>query len=186
MKRIFAIRIIGLILSVNLISATGIHDEPHEELSLWGKIVKWFREIFRPNDNDGPKDIKNILKNFEGNVEFYKSMSCGCCGIHSDYLRRQGLDHQIITVDDVSKIKKKYGVPTSLWSCHTIILGDYFVEGHMPKEAIEKLITEKPDIAGIALPGMPSGSPGMPGSKTETWIIYAVNHDGSYGEFMRI
>lgn len=128
----------------------------------------------------------DVLKNFEGNVEFHKSMSCGCCGIHYDYVKRQGLNPQIINMDDVFPIKDKLGVPSGLRSCHTMILGDYFVEGHMPAEAIEKLITEKPDIAGIALPGMPEGSPGMPGVKREAWVIYAVNKDGTYGEFMRI
>lgn len=127
-----------------------------------------------------------VLKNFDGNVEFHKSMSCGCCGLHYEYLKGKGLDSKIINMDDVSPIKKTYGIPTELESCHTIILGDYFVEGHMPVEAIEKLIAEKPNIAGIALPGMPSGSPGMPGQKNSEWIIYAVNHDGSQEEFMRI
>ncbi len=127
-----------------------------------------------------------ILKNFEGNVEVHKSLSCGCCTVHSNYIKNKGLDFEIINMDDVSPIKDKLGVPFGLRSCHTIILGDYFVEGHMPVEAIEKLLTEKPDIAGIALPGMPSGSPGMPGPKIETWIIYAINHDKSYEEFMRI
>ena len=81
-------------------------------------------------------------------------------------------------------IKERYGVPRNLESCHTEIIGGYFVEGHMPIEAIEKLLSERPDIRGIALPGMPSGSPGMPGPKTEPWTIYAVNKDGSVGEFM--
>lgn len=133
-----------------------------------------------------PKSESAILKNFEGNVEVHKSLSCGCCGVHSNYMKNKGLDFQIINMDSVSPIKNELNIPIQLRSCHTTILGDYFVEGHMPVEAIEKLITEKPDIAGIALPGMPSGSPGMPGSKTDTWIIYAVNHDGGSEEFMRI
>jgi hypothetical protein len=133
-----------------------------------------------------PASGSTVLEDFNGKVEFHKSMSCGCCGVHSNYLKNKGLDHEIINMEDVSPIKEEYGVPSALQSCHTIILGDYFVEGHMPTEAIEKLITEKPDIAGIALPGMPEGSPGMPGNKRGEWIIYAVNKDGTYGEFMRI
>ena len=133
-----------------------------------------------------PASGSAILKNFEGNVEFHKSMSCGCCGIHSNYLENKGLNLNIINMEDVSPIKKEYGVPSALESCHTTIIGDYFVEGHMPVEAIEKLLKEKPDIAGIALPGMPSGSPGMPGPKRVEWVVYAVNKDGTYDEFMRI
>lgn len=133
-----------------------------------------------------PASGSTILEEFEGKVEFHKSMSCGCCGVHSNYIKNKGLNFEIINMEDVSPIKDKLGVPAGLRSCHTIILGDYFVEGHMPAEAIEKLITEKPDIKGIALPGMPEGSPGMPGTKRSEWIIYAVNHDGTDYEFMRI
>ena len=71
-------------------------------------------------------------------------------------------------------------------SCHTTTIGNYFVEGHIPIEAIEKLMTEKPNIKGIAMPGMPSGSPGMPGAKQGPFIIYAIGNDGSVGEFMRM
>ena len=133
-----------------------------------------------------PTSGSEILKNYNEDVEFHKSRSCGCCGIHSNYIKDKGLNFKVINMDNVLPIKEKYGIPLELYSCHTVILGDYFVEGHMPAEAIEKLITEKPDITGIALPGMPSGSPGMPGTKTETWIIYSVNKDGTYDEFMRI
>jgi hypothetical protein len=127
-----------------------------------------------------------VLEDFNGKVKFYKSVSCGCCGIHSNYLKNKGLDIEVINMDDLSPIKEEQHVPSALQSCHTVVLGDYFIEGHMPAEAIEKLITEKPDIAGIALPGMPEGSPGMPGTKRGEWIIYAVNKDGTYKEFMRI
>jgi hypothetical protein len=127
-----------------------------------------------------------VLENFNGEVKLYKSMDCGCCGIHSDYLQKAGLDLDRIEMKDLTEIKREYNILTQLESCHTTILGNYFIEGHVPSEAIEKLITEKPDISGIALPGMPSGSPGMPGVKNAEWIIYSVNKDGGYEEFMRI
>ena len=180
MKQRILLLMIGLLLVLPLISSTEISNNEKLELNFFEKIINWFKTIFSSDKNN------TVLSDFDGNVEFHKSMSCGCCGAHSSYIKRQGLDHRIINMDDVSPIKDTLGVPDGLRSCHTVILGDYFVEGHMPVEAIEKLITEKPDIAGIALPGMPSGSPGMPGTKTETWIIYAVNHDGTSHEFMRI
>ena len=82
-------------------------------------------------------------------------------------------------------IKIQHNIPKEMWSCHTTMIENYFVEGHVPMEAIEKLIEEQPDIDGIALPNMPSGSPGMPGKKNSVWIIYSVR-DGNISEFMRI
>ena len=67
-----------------------------------------------------------------------------------------------------------------------MIIDGYFVEGHVPAEAIARMLQEKPDIAGIALQGMPMGSPGMPGSKEGRFVVYAVNKDGTYKEYMRI
>lgn len=117
---------------------------------------------------------------------YYKSISCGCCDVHSRYLDSKGFDIKMNNLQDISGIKSKYNIPYELQSCHTAIIGDYFVEGHIPIEAINKLLTEKPNIKGIAMPGMPSGSPGMPGAKTQDFVIYSVNNDGSYEEFMRI
>ncbi len=117
---------------------------------------------------------------------YYKSSSCGCCDVHSKYMASKGFEIKINSVQDMYPIKVQFEIPEELQSCHTVIIEDYFVEGHMPFEAIEKLLLEKPDIKGIAMPGMPSGSPGMPGAKTQDFVISAVNHDGSYYEFMRI
>lgn len=128
-----------------------------------------------------------ILDNFDGKVTFFKSGSCGCCSVYADYLKsKTELNVEFDNVADVSSIKTKYGIPGDLESCHTMLIGDYFVEGHVPLEAVNKLMTEKPDIAGIALAGMPSGAPGMLGGKEAPFIIYAVAKDGSYKEFMRI
>ncbi|MBR9704576.1 hypothetical protein GOV12_04135 [Candidatus Pacearchaeota archaeon] len=127
------------------------------------------------------------LQNYNGQIDFYKSLSCGCCDVHASYLRNSGgLDVNIIEVEDISKIKSQYNIPKSFESCHTVIIGGYFVEGHIPLEAINKLIADKPDINGILLPGMPSGSPGMPGRKNSEWIIYSMSKDSTTNEFMRI
>lgn len=88
-------------------------------------------------------------------------------------------------MEDISGIKNSLGVPDELLSCHTTVIKDYFIEGHVPIEAISKLIEERPDVKGISLPGMPSGSPGMPGAKEGTFVIYSVD-DGGYSEFMVI
>lgn len=113
----------------------------------------------------------------------YLSPTCGCCHKYVEYLKRKGLEVEVVRVDNVGPKKRALGIPMDLWSCHTTRIGRYFVEGHVPFEVIERLFEEQPDIRGIALPGMPSGSPGMPGPKTEPFLIYAVE-DGRVSEFM--
>ncbi len=105
----------------------------------------------------------------------YKSPECGCCHVWVGYLRENGFDVRVKDMDDVTSVKNRFGVPDDLWSCHTAVIGGYAVEGHVPVEAINRLLAEKPRIKGIALPGMPSGSPGMPGPKTEKFIIYTIS-----------
>src|SRR5574341_1095862 len=116
----------------------------------------------------------------------YKSPSCGCCSLFVDYLKGKDLSVKVEERQSVEPIKRQYGVPASLASCHTTIMGEYFIEGHVPYEAIEKLMAEKPDIAGIAVPGMSAGSPGMPGTKAGPIVVYAVAKDGTSKEFMRV
>ncbi len=117
----------------------------------------------------------------------FKSQSCGCCANYVSYMKRQkGFDVSTVTMEDMSSVKDKYGVPLSMQTCHTLVVGNYFVEGHVPVEAVRKLLAEKPDIKGIALPGMPEASPGMPGSKRGPFEIYAVSNDGKTSLFMTI
>lgn len=142
------------------------------------------------NTNSGNAAV-DTKSNANGNnakvkVTIFKSESCGCCGLYSTYMGKNGFDVEVVETADASSIKTKYNIPVKMQSCHTAVIGDYFAEGHVPKEAIDKLLAEKPDIAGIALPGMPSGSPGMPGKKYSEFVVYAVYKDGSTSEFMRI
>lgn len=127
------------------------------------------------------------VETFEGDITIYKSSTCGCCGGYSGYFKRQGNSNvELVNTEELNSIKRQFGVPPALESCHTTVMGDYFIEGHVPLEAIEKLLQEKPDIEGIAMSGMPSGSPGMPGGKVGDFVIYAVDHDGGYEEWMRL
>ncbi len=96
-----------------------------------------------------------------------------------------GFDIEPIYVADMTPIKDKHRIPAYLAACHTALIGDYFVEGHVPIEAIMKLLDEKPAIDGIGLPGMPSGAPGMGGPKMEEFIIYAMS-DGEVSEFLTL
>ncbi|GBD34790.1 hypothetical protein HRbin35_00541 [bacterium HR35] len=118
----------------------------------------------------------------------YKTPTCGCCKEYIGYLKMNGANVKVNEVSDeeLIKIKNQFGIPQGLWSCHTVLLGNYFIEGHVPIEAIQKLLTEKPDIDGIALPGMPSGSPGMPGFKIYPFKIHSVKNGEDKGIFMEI
>ena len=122
----------------------------------------------------------------DNKVTIYKSMSCGCCQIYTDYMENQKFEVTVVTFGLDNPAEEKYNIPANMQSCHTTVIGNYFVEGHVPAEAIAKLMSEKPDIAGIALPGMPSGSPGMPGAKKGSFVIYAIDKNGGSREFMRI
>ncbi|MBU0981662.1 DUF411 domain-containing protein [Patescibacteria group bacterium] len=126
------------------------------------------------------KNLNALMPTTEAKqVTVYKTPTCGCCTIYTNYLKKLGFDVRIEDLDTLDPIKEQYNIPKELESCHTTIMGDYFIEGHMPAEAIEKLLIEQPDINGIALPDMPSGTPGMPGPKNETYTIYQVSEEGS-------
>ncbi|MBX5454686.1 MAG: DUF411 domain-containing protein [Acidobacteriia bacterium] len=108
----------------------------------------------------------------------YKNPSCTCCESYAQYLEKNGFKVTVVATNDLAEISQRAGVPEDLEGCHTMFVGGYVVDGHVPVEVIRKLLAEKPAIAGITLPGMPSGSPGMTGPKIETWTIYAVTKDG--------
>lgn len=118
-------------------------------------------------------------------VEMYKSPACECCGEYGKYLESKGFKVNTILVENPLEIKDSLGVPLGMRSCHTLKLDGYYVEGHVPAEAIQKLLTEQPKIDGIALPGMPAGSPGMPGAKAEPFIIYSIS-EGKISEYTRV
>ena len=91
----------------------------------------------------------------------FRSASCGCCKKWINHLRDNGLEVVDNIVEDVSAIKIQYQIPNNLRSCHSAQIGKYIIEGHVPIESINKLLEEKPLISGLAVPGMPHGSPGM-------------------------
>jgi|SRR5579883_1213750 len=107
----------------------------------------------------------------------YKNPQCSCCEGYAQYLEKNGFKVDVKPTNDLAEISRNAGVPQDLEGCHTMFVAGYVVDGHVPAETIRKLLAEKPAIAGITLPGMPSGSPGMVGQKTETWTIYAVTKD---------
>lgn len=108
----------------------------------------------------------------------YKDPQCGCCEGYAAYLRANGFEVDVKPTNDLGEISSKAGVPEQLQGCHTTFIDGYVVDGHVPADTVRKLLSEKPAIAGITLPGMPTGSPGMVGAKTKKFVIYAVTKDG--------
>jgi hypothetical protein len=109
----------------------------------------------------------------------YKNPQCGCCELYAKYLRSNGFDVTVRQTNDLATIHREGGVPEQLESCHAMFVDGYAVYGHVPVEHVRRLLSERPPVKGITLPGMPVGSPGMPGPKTETFVIYALPKDGS-------
>jgi hypothetical protein len=138
--------------------------------------------LFVSSSNDTPNttETEKII------ATVYKSPDCGCCGVYAQYLKREEYEVVIKETDDMESIKEQFGVPSELQSCHTTVIGDYIVEGHIPSEAITQLLAEKPSVEGIALPGMPSGSPGMPGPKNGLFEISSFKNGGLLETFVAL
>jgi len=104
----------------------------------------------------------------------YKNPQCGCCEGYADYLRENGFEVTVKPTHDLPLLHRQHGVPEPLVGCHTTLVDGYVVEGHVPVNSVIRLLTERPDIKGISLPGMPAGSPGMFGEKAGPFTIYEI------------
>jgi hypothetical protein len=109
-----------------------------------------------------------------GDGTLYKNPECGCCEGYADYLRQNGFKVRAVSTNELTVMGQKYGIPDDLQPCHISLIGGYVVGGHIPIEVINRLLSEKPQITGITLPGMPEGTPGMPGSKPGPLDIYEI------------
>lgn len=132
--------------------------------------------------------IRLSVPTFAGTVHgtLYKDRNCPCCEGHARYLKANGIDVDVVPVDDIAAISRKAGIPSDYQGCHTVILdGDgYVVEGHVSAELIRKLLRERPrDVIGISLPGMPVGVPGMAGEKIGPYEVLAIHSDGKASVF---
>jgi len=118
-------------------------------------------------------------------ITVYKSPSCGCCGKWIDYLRANGFQVKVEDLDDLSEIKAASGVPRQLQTCHTAVVEGYVVEGHVPADALRSLLHDRPKVAGIAVPGMPTGAPGMEGSPAQHYDVIAWDKSGKTTVYAR-
>lgn len=108
----------------------------------------------------------------------YKTPSCGCCKGWVKAMETSGFKVEVHDLDDLAATKHAAGVPDELQACHTARIGGYVVEGHVPAADIRRLLAERPDVAGIAVPGMPMGSPGMEGAYKDRYDVVTFGGNG--------
>lgn len=112
-------------------------------------------------------------------IHVYKSPTCGCCTDWVDHLKENGFRVEVTDTNNLNPIKIEAGLTPSLASCHTAFIGDYVIEGHVPASDIHRLISEAPEARGLAVPGMPVGSPGMEmGDRKDNYQVLMFNESG--------
>jgi hypothetical protein len=111
-------------------------------------------------------------------IKVYKDPNCGCCKAWIEHLQQNGFKVEVMDMPDLSAVKAKYDVKPELEACHTGVVGDYTIEGHVPADLILKMLKEKPAIAGLAVPGMHAGSPGMEGATKERYDVLTFDRAG--------
>jgi len=117
-------------------------------------------------------------------VTVHKDPNCGCCGGWVAHLETRGFQVKVIETTELNRVRARLGVPFDLQACHTAQVAGYLIEGHVPAPALEKFLREKPDALGLAVPGMPSGSPGMTGDYEEyDVILFGKNERRVYGRY---
>ena len=115
----------------------------------------------------------------------YRTPTCGCCKSYEEYLRKHGFGGDSEVLDDLEPIRTANHVPGDAASCHTVVIDSYAIEGHVPVEAIDKLLAERPDIDGIGIPGMPSNAPGM-GERDGNPLLVVSFKDGQTDTFVTL
>lgn len=115
----------------------------------------------------------------------YKDPNCGCCHNWVEIMRGSGFDVSVRDTTDMASIKTRHKVGRNLTSCHTALVGGYVVEGHVPADLIRRLLADKPKVLGLAVPGMPAGSPGMEGGRKEAYEVLTFNAAGKTTVYAR-
>jgi len=115
----------------------------------------------------------------EPQMTVYKSPTCGCCTKWIKHMEENGFQVTAIDVLEMNIIKEKYGINRQLASCHTAVIDGYVIEGHVPAIDVKRLLSEKPNVLGLSVPGMPAGSPGMEmGARVDPYSVIAIGKDG--------
>ncbi|WP_228016622.1 DUF411 domain-containing protein [Synechocystis sp. LEGE 06083] len=127
-------------------------------------------------------------ESYTGNnkMTVYRSPSCGCCGGWIDHVKKQGFQVTDIKTDEMDVIKQQHQLPQTLASCHTAIINGYVIEGHVPADDIKRFLKQKPQMAGLSVPAMPSGTPGMEmENRKQPFEVLAFNNKGKVEIFKR-
>jgi hypothetical protein len=111
-------------------------------------------------------------------VAVFKSATCGCCVKWVEHLRANGFAPTATNVEDMNAVKTQHHVPQPVQSCHTALVGGYVIEGHVPASDIKRLLKERPAVSGLAVAGMPAGSPGMEGAAPQKYDVLSFDKDG--------
>ena len=120
----------------------------------------------------GPKPATGVLT-------VYKTPTCGCCKGWIEHMKAAGFQVRAVDMEDITEVKQASGVPMKLRTCHTAIIDGYVVEGHVPADLVKKMLAEKPKVTGIAVPGMPVGSPGMEqGNQKDPYEVLLFDKSG--------
>lgn len=109
----------------------------------------------------------------------YKTATCNCCNLWVTHLRDHGFQVKVQDVPSPAEYRRKHGVPENLSSCHTAIVEGYTIEGHVPAAEVQRLLKQRPKAIGLAVPGMPLGSPGMEAARSERYAVLLIHADGT-------
>ena len=118
-------------------------------------------------------------------ITVYKTRTCGCCAKWVEHLKTKGFEPEVKEVLSTAEARKQNGVPDNLMSCHTAVVNGYTIEGHVPAEDIHRLLKQRPKAQGLAVPGMPAGSPGMEGARQDPYSVLLFKADGSSTVFQK-
>lgn len=121
----------------------------------------------------------------EADITVYKSSTCGCCAKWVNHLKDNGFSVEVRNRKNLQPIKDEYGIEKEYQSCHTAVIDGYVVEGHVPVTDIKRMLTERPDIKGLAVPGMPMGSPGMEGPRKDKYSVLSLDKTGTTAVYNR-
>ncbi len=128
--------------------------------------------------------VPSLAKTALPQVDVYKNPDCGCCGAWVDHLKAAGFPVKVHEMPDTSAVRKRYGIPDEFGSCHTGVVAGYALEGHVPADDVKRLLAKKPRAAGLSVPGMPVGSPGMEaGSRKDPYQVLLIDKAGRSSVF---
>lgn len=137
-------------------------------------VLGWQIWNISTGDDDGTSASTNIKE-----VVMYKNPGCQCCTKWAGHMERAGFSVTEKPTRQLAAIKSEQGIPYTMGSCHTALVGGYVIEGHVPIADVKRLLNEQPSARGLAVPGMPQGSPGMESPQPEPYKVYLIGNDGS-------